>query len=121
VQTFTVPLWSNEVAENFLFERVRLHLKAEAGEDLPCTPEERWERPTRFAVMKQGQKRAVRVFDTCGEAEGHVTKGGLYVEERPGSSVRCESYCRVSSFCPQYARMREDQLASDNIRQINSR
>lgn len=52
VQFFIVPLWSNEVAENFLLERVRLHMKAEAGEVLPCTPEERWERPTRFAVMK---------------------------------------------------------------------
>jgi hypothetical protein len=104
-QTFVVPLWSHDTAEDFLLERVRLHKKAEAGEALPCTPEERWERPTRFAVMKQGQKRAVRVFDTREEAENNVTKAGLYVEERPGTSVRCESYCRVASFCPQYARI----------------
>jgi hypothetical protein len=90
------------------------NVKAEAGEALPCTPEERWEGPTRFAVMKQGQKRAVRVFDTREEAEGNVTKEGLYVEERTGSSIRCESYCRVSSFCPQYARMRTEKAASDN-------
>ena len=109
VQTFTVPLWSDEVAENFLSERVRLRMKAEAGEVLPCTPEERWERPTRFAVMKQGQKRAVRVFDTREEAEANITKAGLYIEERRGSSVRCESYCRVSSFCPQHARMGAEQ------------
>ena len=109
VQTFTVPLWSNEVTENFLSERVRLHMKAEAGEVLPCTPEERWERPTRFAVMKQGQKRAVRLFDNREEAEANVTKAGLYIEERPGSSVRCESYCRVASFCPQYTRIRDEQ------------
>ena len=95
VQTFTVPLWSHEAAENFLLERVLLHKMAEGGEALACTPEERWESPTRFAVMKRGQKRAVRVFDTREEAEGHVTKAGLYIEERPGSSVRCESYCRV--------------------------
>lgn len=114
VQTFTVPLWTNEAAESFLLDRVRLHMKAEAGEVPPCTPEERWEKPTRFAVMKQGQKRAVRVFDTRDEAEGNVTKAGHYVEERTGSSVRCESYCRVSSFCPQYTRMREELSASDN-------
>lgn len=110
VQTFTIPLWSHEATENFLSERVRLHKRAEEGEALPCTPEERWERPTRFAVMKRGQKRAVRVFDTREEAEGHVTKAGLYVEERKGLSVRCESYCRVSSFCPQYTRMRAEQI-----------
>lgn len=109
VQTFTVPLWTDEAAENFLLERVRLHVKAEAGEVFPCTPGERWERPTRFAVMKQGQKRAVRVFDTREEAEGNITKAGLYVEERRGSNVRCESYCRVASFCAQYARMRSEQ------------
>jgi hypothetical protein len=114
VQTFTVPLWSNEVTESFLLERVRLHLKAEAGEVLPCTPEERWERPTRYAVMKRGQKRAVRLYDTREEAVGNATKVGLYVEERPGLNVRCESYCRVSSFCPQYASMKEELLASDN-------
>lgn len=109
VQTFIVPVWSSEAAESFLLERVSLHMKAEAGEVLPCTPEERWERPTRFAVMKQGQKRAVRVFDTREDAEGNITKAGLYVEERPGSSVRCESYCRVASFCPQYAKIRDEQ------------
>ena len=84
-------------------------MKAEAGKVLPCTPEERWERPTHFAVMKQGQKRVVRVFDTREEAEGNITKAGLYVEERAGSSVRCEYYCRVASFCPQYARMKAEQ------------
>jgi hypothetical protein len=109
VQTFAVPLWPSEVTENFLLERVRLHMKAETGEVLPCTPEERWERPTRFAVMKRGQKRAVRVFDTREEAEGNITKADLYVEERPGSSVRCESYCRVASFCPQYTKIRAKQ------------
>jgi len=115
VQTFTVPLWSNETAEHFLVERVRLHKKAEAGEIPSCTPEERWERPTRFAVMKEGQKRAVRVFDTREEAEGHVTKAGLYVEERRGASVRCESYCRVASFCPQYAKIKAEQPGSQSL------
>jgi hypothetical protein len=57
-------------------------MKAEASEVPPCTPEERWGRPTRFAVMKQGQKRAVRVFDTREEAEAYVTKAGLYAEQR---------------------------------------
>ena len=113
VQTFDVPLWAHETVESFLLERMRLHMKAEASEVPPCTPEARWERPTRFAVMKRGQKRAVRVFDTREEADGHVT------EEGPGSSVRCESYCRVSSFCPQYARMREELSASDNESQFN--
>jgi hypothetical protein len=109
VQTFTVPVWLEPAAENFLLERVRQHVKAEAGEVSPCTPEERWERPKRFAVMKRGQKRAVKLYDTREDAEANAVKPSLYVEERPGTSVRCESYCRVSRFCPQHATSIRDE------------
>jgi hypothetical protein len=59
--------------------------------------------------VKQEQKRSVKVFYTREEAEGKIIKTGLYVEERPSSSVRCESYCRVASFCPQYVKIKAEQ------------
>jgi len=70
----------------------------------PCTPEERWEKPPKFAVMKNGLKRAVRLFDRRGDADLLVeTKGtGHYVECRPGESVRCRSYCLCKRFCNYY-------------------
>lgn len=109
VETFQVALWTYEDAACFLKERVRLHVAAESGAIPECKPEERWERPTRFALMKENQKRAVRVYDSRGDAESNITKAGHYVEERPGASVRCEGYCRVSAFCPQYAKLKVAQ------------
>jgi hypothetical protein len=70
----------------------------------PCSPEERWERPPVFAVMKSGQKRAVRLFDkredACllAEAKG----ANHYVEDRQGESIKCQSYCLCKKFCNFY-------------------
>jgi hypothetical protein len=73
-------------------------------EILPCTPAERWDKQPKFAVMKKGMKRAVRLFDKEKEAE-HLAneKGdGHYVEFRQGESVRCRSYCLCRRFCNFY-------------------
>jgi hypothetical protein len=71
---------------------------------MPCTPEERWDRPPKFAVMKNGVKRAVRLFDRQEEADLLAgTKGqGHYVEFRKGESVRCRNYCLCRQFCNYY-------------------
>lgn len=109
VEVFTVNMWPDEAAAQFLKERVRVHKQAESGDVFPCTASDRWEKPTRFAVMKVNQKRAVRVLDTREEANALLTKEGLYVEERTGASVRCEQYCRVSAFCRQYSTLKAEQ------------
>jgi hypothetical protein len=114
VQTFDVPLWSSERTSAFMSERMRLHLAAEDGETIECSPEERWERPTKFALMKRGQKRAVKLFDDNQTALSAVQSAGFYVEKRPGVSVRCASYCRVAAFCPQYARLRSEAQGEEN-------
>lgn len=70
----------------------------------PCSPEERWERPAKFAVMKSGQKRAVRLFDDRQSAELFADgKGGEhYIEDRPGESIKCRGYCLCNNFCNFY-------------------
>ena len=107
-QIFDVPLWTREQANDYLVERVRLHLAAQNGETIECTNEERWARPTKYALMKEGRKSAVKLFDSKDDAE-FLAAGlkGHYIEERPGAQVRCESYCAVSAFCPQFAKLRE--------------
>jgi len=107
VQVFDVLLWTSERATAFLTERVRLHLAADEGEIAECSASERWERPTKFALMKRGQKKAVKLYDDPRAADEAITKSDHYVEHRPGMNVRCESYCRVAAFCPQYARLKE--------------
>jgi hypothetical protein len=116
VQTFSVPLWSSEQATDYLEERVRLHQNAEQGIYPDCTPQERWERETQWALMKRGQKKAVKLYlnsDLALQAAGEAKD--LSVVERRGASVRCESYCPVSRFCKQYEKLKPtliNQLAA---------
>jgi hypothetical protein len=100
--------------EMFLKGKVREYKHCIALKDdaiPPCTSEERWERPPKFAVMKTGQKRAVRLFDKREDADLFIqTKGeNHYVEFRRGDSIRCRSFCLCKSFCNFY---RETVLAA---------
>jgi len=73
-----------------------------ADDDIPpCTSEERWEKPTKYAVMKEGRKSAVRVLDAQEEAEKLVGELGKnhFVQIRPGESTRCVEYCSCNGFC----------------------
>lgn len=97
VAVIPVDMWPLEKAEAYLEERVRLH-QMEAPP--PCTDEERWKQPSKWALMQKGKKRAVKLFD----ARPFQIKLNeeQYWEPRPGAYRRCESYCRVSSICPQW-------------------
>jgi hypothetical protein len=70
----------------------------------PCSAEERWERPPKFAVMKTGLKRAVRLFDERETAERLDSESGNnhYVEHRKRESVKCRSFCLCCHFCNYY-------------------
>jgi hypothetical protein len=105
VQTFGIPLWGSEDTAALLRERIALHRAADGGDYQPCSPEERWEKPTRYALMKVGRQRAVKVYDDEETARGNMTSEQHYIEPRPGQSTRCEFHCRVSAFCPQRAAM----------------
>jgi len=106
IQTFPVPLWTHEEQESFLQKRLQTHVNAVTS--LPeCTPDERWTRPTVYAVMKEGRKSAVKLFPTNSEANDYIKsikkdRDAHYVLERPGEDIRCGNYCPVSEFCTQY-------------------
>ena len=105
-----VPMWHPEDAKRFIRERVILHKQARAT--LPeCSGEERWARPTKYAVMKEGGARAVKLYDSATDAEAHARTNPklLRVEYRPGESVRCSAYCAVSKFCEQYVKIKESE------------
>lgn len=70
----------------------------------PCSEEERWAKPTTYAVMKEGRKTALKVCNTLGEANTYKSNAGAgcYVEVRPGSSPRCENYCLCCNHCNFY-------------------
>ena len=92
-----IPLWSLEDAEEYILDRVQLHQYAQQGGRVDCTNEERWYTGTQFALMKEGGKRAVKLFD---ERPTEIPEGH-HVEERPGEYRRCASHCEVRHFCRQ--------------------
>jgi hypothetical protein len=108
VYEFQVTPEKLEQIEAFIKEKVALYKEAAAlanDDDIqPCGPEERWQKPTKYAVRKPGVKRAVRVMDTSDEAEKLAADlgKGHYVETRSGESVRCRNYCLCCEFCNYY-------------------
>lgn len=109
-----VPLWPAERAQKFVRERVILHQQARVTLPL-CTPEERWARAPKFALMKNGGKRAVKLYDSQADAEAHAATDPklLRVDVRPGESVRCANYCSVAQFCTQYQSEKPSVKADD--------
>lgn len=117
VRVFNVPIWDHPIALAFAERRVTAHQDAQLKELPECTAEERWDKPTVYAVMKEGRQRAVRLFETQREAE--TMAAGLrkhFVEVRPGESVRCENYCSAAPFCDQFKAIKEAEtlLATEN-------
>ena len=100
IQTIHVPLWTLEETEDYVRERVAIHRAASNGIDIQCTDEERWMSPSKFALMKDGGKRAVRVADHA-EDLGEVMEG-YTITERRGEAKRCAMYCDVSAWCSQW-------------------
>ena len=108
-----IEMWDPEVGDQYLRAMVGAHSKSGLTE---CDSFERWERPTTWAVYgetKSGtrKKRALRVYDNIVEAQQHVFQLNGYgvIEERPGESIRCQSYCPVSSKCSQWKEIQENQ------------
>lgn len=98
-----IPLWDQDKQRSYVNARLEAHKAAADGNPASCTEEERWARPTTYAVVKAGQKRAVRVFDNAREAT-EAARPGTSVVERPAESVRCASWCLAAPFCPQWAK-----------------
>lgn len=103
VQVFDVPLWSTTRAQFWIEERVHLHQEAQSDELPECTPEERWEKPAKWAIHKEGRERAVKLHDTESGAKTHLATldAKHRIEHRPGEQVRCQSYCNAMPFCSQ--------------------
>ena len=109
-----VPVYDTEAQLGYLTERIQLHDQvAQSGDLMPCTPAERWQRETTYAIMQKGRKSALvatvdgKKLYTYADAERQIAenpkckgKSGLSVEKRKGEDIRCKSYCPVRHLCP---------------------
>ena len=108
IVTLDIPLWSYADREEFVRRRLAMHNEANfaavSGNMPQCTSEEMWEKKTTYAVMKEGGKRAKKVFEIKEDAAAFAgqQKDPHYIEVREGGRTRCESFCQVAPFCKQY-------------------
>jgi hypothetical protein len=115
IVTLDIPIWDYQAREEFVRTRLSQHNEANfsavSGEMPACTPDEMWEKPTTYAVMKEGGKRAKKVFEVKQEAEAFMAdqKGTHFIETREGGRTRCDSFCQVAPFCQQYKSYKESQ------------
>jgi hypothetical protein len=109
-----IPLMSNDDTINWMRDRVKQFQRAFEGTPPPCTDEERWKQPGKAAVMKQGRKTALKLFDCPDEAAAFAaSQVGAYVEHRPTKFNRCEAYCQAAQWCPQHQAFLKEQ---NNVR-----
>jgi hypothetical protein len=120
VATLPLPLWSFQEREDYIRGLLRSHSEAllarSLEESLPeCTPEQMWEKPTSWAIQKEGNKRASSVHETKEEAQrtfDQIKDKKLFsIVERPGERTRCATYCQVAKFCDQYQRYLKEQAS----------
>jgi hypothetical protein len=110
-----IPLWSFEEREAYVRSRISLHgdalFEMETDGEMPeCTPEECWEKPTMYALKKDGNVRAKSVHETSEAADTALAaatekakKGEKFlIEVREGNRTRCSSFCQVAGMCSQY-------------------
>lgn len=105
-----IPLWSVEEQWEYITTRLRGHIICEDMVDkdlVPCSPEERWHDGNSYAVFKNKNKTATRVFKDRKEAnnfcwEHNKGKDFFAVTERRGVDKKCVNYCGVNQWCEYY-------------------
>ena len=102
-----VPKWPDEQQDQYIEERVRVHMDEST---IPCTSEERWARGKYMVTGTDVKLKKPKLFDTLMEAsvwtqgKENPAKGIAYqITETTPTYVRCEgNWCGVRDFCPQY-------------------
>lgn len=101
-----ITLWTKEEQIKYVTERVQIHSMVEniPDDNIPeCSPEDRWQTETKFAVYKNANKRADKVCDSSIEAQSYIDvqdkKHSWRFEVRPGEDKRCSQCCQVKQFC----------------------
>ena len=115
-------LWPFEKAELFIDERLKAHgeayFESETDGQLPeCSPEDMWEKPTTWAVIKVGGKRAKSVHSTQSDADAELATAGkgYEIQVRPGERTRCTNYCQVRQWCSQYQKYLEETAINEEV------
>jgi|TARA_R110000824_G_scaffold8389_3_gene37986 hypothetical protein len=102
VVVLSVPMWRDGRQDDYVDQRVRVHVREST---IPCTPEERWARGAYQVNPTHSGGGKPRSFDTMREATDYVNKqktGSYNIVDGDAKYVRCEGWCEVAEFCPQW-------------------
>ena len=109
--TVDIPVWDGAKAEEVFINRVEYLNECETlcDDNLPlCSPLQRWESPTTYAIKKEQNKRATKVFESQDDADKFLEqikkdkpKDKWILEVRQGENKRCLNYCDAQPFCNQ--------------------
>ena len=102
VVVLSVPLWRDGRQDDYVDQRVRVHTQEST---IPCTPEERWARGAYQVNPTHSKGGKPRSFDTLQDATNYINKqktGSYTIKDGDAKLVRCESWCEVAPFCPQW-------------------
>ena len=102
VVVLSVPIWRDGRQDDYVDQRVRVHTQEAT---IPCTPEERWARGAYQVNPMHSGGGKPRSFDTMGEATNYINKqkvGAYSIVDGNAKYIRCESWCEVADFCPQW-------------------
>lgn len=102
-----IHVWPAQETLKMINYHMDLHRQADIGNIIECSGEDRWAKADTYAVKNGTLKRSIRNFDSPAAAQSFVKENAhkydkMYIETRIGGSLRCQKYCPVSKFCPQY-------------------
>jgi hypothetical protein len=110
VKVIDLPMWTDGMCRMFLDERIEEHRASR--DKLPfCTPDERWSRPTVYAVVKNDNVKATKLCETPEAAQAYIDElikspknaaANWKIDIRPGAFLRCEGYCAAAPYCSQW-------------------
>jgi hypothetical protein len=99
-------VWNDFKCIKYIKDRINLHLECRElpDDEIPiCSEKERWTKSSKYAIMKEGRKTAVKLYDEPITSEILESYGPKhYIEERPGEDTRCIDYCSACEFCNYY-------------------
>ena len=116
IKPISINLLTLNETENFIKEKIeQIKIFKDTRDSLLpyCTKKELWQEDEKFAVIKKGAKKAIKVLNTMHEAiklkNAMKEKDEYNIVKREEKAKRC-NYCKVSSYCSQYQMLKEKNL-----------
>lgn len=117
IEVVDMDIMGHDETMAWALARIAEFKDAEEGNFRPCTDEERWHSPGKWAVYKGTNQKAAKLEDTEDKLSAWIFAnraklGANYrIEQRPTEYKRCQKYCSAAPFCSQWS---ETQRVADS-------